>query len=62
DGLSMRQFWGSLLGPIASVLIWLALLFVGLILYRSGELVLPIDETIREVTDVPKRNFQKRKN
>ncbi|MAG18332.1 MAG: hypothetical protein CL944_02575 [Candidatus Diapherotrites archaeon] len=60
DGLSLRQFWGSLLGPIASVLIWLALLFVGLILYRSGELVLPIDETIREIPDV-KRSFKKRK-
>jgi len=61
EELTLRQFWGSLLGPIASVLIWLAVLFVGLIFYRSGELVLPIDETIREIPETPRRAFKKRK-
>lgn len=46
-----RQFWGALLGPIASVLLWLAVLFFGWILYRTGELVLPIQEDIREINE-----------
>ena len=52
DKLTMKQFFGTLLGPIASVMMWLAALFIGWIIYRSGDLVLPIEETIR---DVPER-------
>jgi len=59
--LTMRQFWSGLLTPIASILIWLAILFVGYVLYRTGELVLPIEETIREVPDVPRRSLKKKK-
>jgi len=56
DKLTMKQFFGVLLGPIASVMVWLAALFIGWIIYRSGDLVLPIEETIR---DVPERRRRK---
>ncbi len=52
--LTNRQFWGALLGPISAILFWLAGLFLGYILYKTGDLVLPIEETIREVS-APKR-------
>jgi hypothetical protein len=51
DKLTMKQFFGTLLGPIATVMVWLAVLFFGWIIYRSGDLVLPIEETIRDVSD-----------
>lgn len=61
EKLTTRQFWSGLLGPISSLLIWLAVLFVGYILYRTGELVVPIEETIRNVPDLPRRKLRKKK-
>ena len=52
--LTNRQFWSALLGPISAILFWLAGLFVGYIFYKTGELVVPIEETIREFS-APKR-------
>jgi hypothetical protein len=46
-----RQFWGALLEPIASVLFWLAVLFLGWMLYRTGEIVVPIEEIVREIPE-----------
>lgn len=45
--LTSRQFWSGLLAPIAGFFFWLAMLFVGWVLYKSGQLVLPIEETVR---------------
>lgn len=50
--LTTRQFWSVLFGPIAAILFWLAILFVGWILYRTGELVLPIEEQIRDLPEI----------
>ncbi len=47
EELSTRQFWGVILGPIGSILLWLAVLFFGLLIYRTGDLVIPIEESIR---------------
>ena len=62
--LSSAQFAGAILSPIASVLFWLAILLFGYMLYRSGDLELPIEERIREVPDypvTPSRGFKKKK-
>ncbi|MCR4369302.1 MAG: hypothetical protein NUV67_05345 [archaeon] len=59
--LTVRQFWFGLLGPIASILFWLAVLFIGMNLYRTGDLIIPIEETIREVPDEPIRSFRRKK-
>jgi len=61
DKLTTRQFWSGLLGPISSLLIWLAVLFIGYVLYRTGDLVVPIEETIRNLPDLPKRKLRKKK-
>ena len=44
--LTSTQVAGVLLGPIANVLFWAAGLFIGYIIYRTGDLVVPIEETI----------------
>lgn len=49
--LSTRQFWSVILGPIATILFWLAVLFFGWLLYRTGDLVLPIEESIRTMPE-----------
>lgn len=53
-----RQFWTTLLTPIAGVLFWLAILFVGWLLYKTGDLVIPIEQTVK---DSPHRVRRKRK-
>lgn len=35
---------GLFLGPVAGILFWAAILVVGLIVFRSSKLVLPVDE------------------
>ncbi len=60
--LTARQFWSGLLVPIATILFWLAVLFVGYFLYRTGKLVLPIEERVRDLPDVQKKfSYKKRK-
>ncbi|MBI5553890.1 MAG: hypothetical protein HY917_04075 [Candidatus Diapherotrites archaeon] len=56
--LSLVQFWSALMPPVAMVLFWLAGLLIGWMLYRTGELVIPIEETVRELG--PKRRFAKK--
>lgn len=49
--LSLRQFWSVILGPMATVLFWLAVLFLGWMVYRTGDLVLPIEEVEKVFPD-----------
>lgn len=49
--LNDTQFWAALLGPVANVFFWLIVLLVGVIFYKSGNLVLPIEESVREVAE-----------
>jgi len=58
--ISAREFWEVLLPPIAWMLVWIGILFAGWMLYRTGELVLPIEENIREISE-PRRPFRKRR-
>ncbi len=48
---TLRQSVQLLLQPIASVFFWLAVLFLGWVLYKSGELVLPIEFKSVEVKE-----------
>jgi len=48
--LTTKQFFSVLLGPISWVLVWLMVLGLGLVFYRSGDLVIPIDETVVEIS------------
>jgi len=51
DKVSSRQFWEALLGPIAEVLAWAVVFVLGIILYRTGNLVVPIEQIVREVKE-----------
>ncbi len=52
--LNASQFWAALLGPIANVFFWMIILLIGLIFYKSGKMVLPIEESVREVPETRK--------
>jgi len=53
--MSMGDVFGQITGPIAWLFIWLALLTVGLALYRSDRTVLPIEEDVVESKPKKKR-------
>ncbi len=56
-----RQFWSVLLEPIAAILFWLAILFVGWVFYRTGELIVPIEESVRELPEIKPAIKKKKK-
>lgn len=49
--LTLKQISMGLLPPIAMTFFWLAILLLGVLFYRSGSLVIPIEETIRELRE-----------
>ena len=55
DKISSRQFWVALLGPVAEVLAWAVVFILGIIFYKTGEIVVPIEQVIREQHSFPKR-------
>lgn len=61
EKLTGRQFWQVLLGPIVSMLIWLAVLFVGWLLYRSSHLVFFVDEHSPMKEHFPEHAFRKKR-
>ncbi|MBN2127676.1 MAG: hypothetical protein JW703_04810 [Candidatus Diapherotrites archaeon] len=54
---TLRQSIQVLLEPIAMVFFWLAVLFLGWLMYKSGDLVLPVEMIVRE----PKEHEYKKK-
>ena len=54
--LTATQFWAALLGPIANVFFWMIVLLIGIIFYKSGHMVLPIEESVRDLADIKKRH------
>ncbi|MFH1752284.1 MAG: hypothetical protein ABH821_05100 [archaeon] len=47
--LSFEQYSMALLKPIAFWLLWIAGVLIGLIIYQSGKMMIPIEQTIREL-------------
>ncbi len=55
DALSGEQWAQLLLKPVAYLFLWAVVFILGLILYLSGKLVVPVEETVREfkISDKP---------
>ncbi len=53
--ITARQFWSALLQPIAVVLFWAVVFVFGIIIYKTGNLMLPIEETVRELPEKPRK-------
>jgi hypothetical protein len=53
--MSGRQFWSALLGPIAEVLSWAVVFILGIIFYRTGSIVIPIEQITKEVPERKKK-------
>jgi len=51
DRLSRSQFWAALLGPIAEFLWWAVVFILGIIFYRTGNIVVPIEQVVREMRE-----------
>ena len=51
DNLTQRQFWLAFLLPIANLFFWAAIFLVGIIFYKSGTIIIPIEQSIREVDE-----------
>jgi len=47
----MGNIFGALTGPIGSLFLWLALMVLGLALYRSDRTILPLEEDIEDYPD-----------
>ncbi len=64
DRISSRQFWFALLGPIANLFAWAVVFLLGLVFYKTGNIVIPIEQTIRDVPEPkakPKAVLKKKK-
>jgi len=47
--LTQRQFWSAFLYPIANLFFWAAIFLVGTIFYKSGTIIIPIEQSIKDV-------------
>tara|TARA_Y100000310_G_scaffold327497_2_gene393971 strand:+ start:5690 stop:6121 length:432 start_codon:yes stop_codon:yes gene_type:complete len=52
DKMSTRQFWFALLGPIGNLFIWAIVFLLGIVFYNTGNLIVPIEQSVREIPDV----------
>lgn len=52
---SSRQFWTALLMPIAGLFFWAVIFLTGIMFYRTGNIVVPIEQSIREIDDRKKK-------
>jgi len=55
---SANDMFGLVAGPIASIFLWLSLMVLGLALYRSDRTILPIEEEIDNLADLPLPPFE----
>lgn len=53
--LSGEQYASLLLRPIAELFAWAVLFIIGIILYLTGKLVIPVEQTVREISEKKRR-------
>ena len=51
DSMTLRQKVEAIAPSVAGILFWLAALFAGFMVYRTGQLVLPIEEEVKMLPD-----------
>lgn len=59
DELNTKQYAVGLFPPIASLLFWLILLGLGIVFYKTGNLVVPIEQSVTEVKEKKVRKKKK---
>ena len=57
--MTLKQMTQALLPPISIMFFWLAVLVLGGLFYKSGNVVIPIEEKVKNISD--KKIKQKRK-
>ena len=53
DRISSRQFWFALLGPIADLFAWAVVFLLGVVFYRTGHIVIPIEQVVKDIPEKP---------
>jgi hypothetical protein len=51
DKISSRQFWFALFVPIANLFLWAVVFLVGVIIYGVGNIVIPIEQSVKEIVE-----------
>lgn len=44
--LTARQYWIALIGPVAGIFFWAIVFFFGVMLYNTGKIVIPVEQSI----------------
>lgn len=58
--LSAKQFWSMILQPIANLFLWAVVLVIGVMLYLSGKLIIPVEEAERDFKEKAKPKRKRR--
>jgi len=53
--LTNKQFAVALIGPVARMFLWIALMAFGVMVYNTGRLTIPVEESVREIKEKRKR-------
>lgn len=46
--LTLRQYWGALIAPITGIFMWAIIFFLGIMLYNTGKIFIPVQSAIPE--------------
>lgn len=46
--ITMRQYWMTLLQPIAGIFFWAIVFFFGIMLYNTGKIIIPLEQSTKK--------------
>jgi hypothetical protein len=46
--LTQRQYWGALISPIIGIFLWAIVFFLGIMLYNTGKIFIPVQSNFHE--------------
>ncbi|MFH1544870.1 MAG: hypothetical protein ABIE23_02145 [archaeon] len=58
--INARQFFAGAVTPIAALFFWAIIFVFGIIIYKTGDLVIPIEESVREIKETVKKETKKK--
>lgn len=58
--ITAQQFFAGAVTPIAVLFFWAIIFVFGIIIYKTGDLVIPIEESVREIRETVKKATKKK--
>lgn len=59
--LTNKQVWSLLAEPIAALFLWAVVLIIGVMLYLTGRIIVPVEESSKEVKELGRLKSAKRR-